>query len=97
MSYHTRPGQEDLTPIDCCSDPDLLDRISHDGLWSERSDVARNPYAYPHTLIRLASDSNWIVRGDVKNNPATPPLVKLYLQSDQYSGMTLGEFLEAAK
>jgi hypothetical protein len=75
---------------------EIYELLARDESWGARSMVAHCRRTPPDILTVLALDPHVDVQADVALNPSTPPLVKLWLQSGQYGGMTLEEFLEAS-
>jgi hypothetical protein len=54
------------------------------------------PGTSPDELTRAAEMDDAYIRAQVLENPSCPPLVRLWLQSGQYGGMSLKDFLGGA-
>lgn len=76
--------------------PATLAELSNDQYVWTRDRDARRRTTPTEVLVKLAQDHRLEVRQGVAANPRIPPAIKMWLQAEQYGGMTLREFLEAS-
>lgn len=62
----------------------FIDGCSHDELWEERFDRARDPNTPAEELVKLANDKSWKVRREVGKNQNTPIQVRYELTYDDH-------------